>query len=163
MRLMMRPTLERLRRRCVPGLLLAVLALPGSSFAVPSAVDNEALWARLRRIEGAFREGDANALRLSFPSAGKIRVEIKDLTEGQSWYAPAQLQVIFSQIFEAFATREMAFRRSDVTLSPSGTAFARGRWVRRGQHGGPETVDTLTFTLREEGGDWRILEIRSSR
>lgn len=163
--MMPRSNLEGLRKGLGPGLLLALLALPGSGLAsTPSPeADNEALWARLRRIESAFREGDANALRLSFPSSGKIRVEIKDLTEGQTWYAPAQLQVIFGQIFEGFATREMAFRRSEVTLSPSGTAFARGRWVRRGQRGGPETVDTLTFTLREESGDWRILEIRSSR
>lgn len=71
--------------------------------------------------------------------------------------------MIFGEIFQEHRTREMAFERNDVTLSPSGTAFARGRWIRRPQHGGAETVDSLTFTLREESGDWRILEIRSSR
>jgi hypothetical protein len=71
--------------------------------------------------------------------------------------------VIFAQIFEQYSTRELAFPKTDVTLSSPGTAFARGRWLRRARHGGPDSTDTLTFTLCEEGGDWRILEIRSSR
>jgi hypothetical protein len=131
--------------------------------ATGHAQANEAVWSRLRSIEAAFRQGDATALRLSFSTAGKVRVELKDVPGGQRWYAPSQLQVIFAQIFDQYATRELAFPKTDVTLSSAGTAFARGRWLRRARHGGPDSTDTLTFTLCEEGGDWRILEIRSSR
>ncbi len=131
--------------------------------AIGHAQANEAVFSRLRSIETAFQQGDATALRLCFSTAGKVRVELKDLAGGQRWYAPSQLQVIFAQIFDQYATRELSFRKTDVALSSSGTAFARGRWLRRARHGGPDSTDTLTFTLCEEGGDWRILEIRSSR
>jgi hypothetical protein len=144
------------------GLGIGVLALLLGA-ASDQAPASEAVWPRLRSIESAFERGDATALRNSFSTAGKVRVELKDVTGGQRWYAPSQLQVIFAQIFEQHATRELVFKDADVTLASPGTAFARGRWVRRARHGGPESTETLTFTLCEEGGDWRILEIRSSR
>jgi hypothetical protein len=118
---------------------------------------------RLQHIESAFRGGDAGALRPSFASTGKVRVDLKDLTEGPVSYGPGQLQVIFGQIFEGHRTREFAFRKQDVTVPSPGTAFAKGRWVRRARTGGQETADTLTFTLREENRDWRIYEILTSR
>jgi hypothetical protein len=138
--------------------------------AEPAAASNDsarddgdaALWSRLDRIETAFRGGDATSLRLSCSERGKVRVDLKDLT-GQASYGPGQLQVVFGQIFEDYETQEFAFRRGDVSISTLGTAFARGRWVRRRSHGGRDTVETLTFTLREESGDWRIHEVRSSR
>jgi len=43
------------------------------------------------------------------------------------------------------------------------SAFARGRWVRRPRRGGDDISQTVVLTLREEKGDWRILEIRTSR
>ena len=143
--------------------LVACNALAAMTGSAGAQAADEALWARLHSIESAFVQGDASSLRSSFSSTGKLRVDLKDLSDGQASYAPGQLQVIFGQIFQEQKTREMVFDRSDLTRSPSGTAFARGRWVRRPQHGGGETVDRLTFTLREERGDWRILEIRSSR
>ncbi len=146
-------------RRGVGVRALALLLVAASGHAQA----NEAVWSRLRSIEAAFRQGDASALRLSFSTAGKVRVELKDVPGGERWYAPSQLQVIFAQIFEQYSTRELAFAKTDVTLSSSGTAFARGRWLRRARPGGPDSTDILTFTLCEEGGGWRILEIRSSR
>jgi len=131
--------------------------------AVSAEGPDPALWARLQRIEGAFRGGDAGALRPSFVATGKVRVDLKDLTEGPASYGPGQLQVIFEQIFDEHRTREFTFRKQDVTVSSPGTAFAKGRWVRRARTGGQETVDTLTFTLREENQDWRIHEILTSR
>jgi hypothetical protein len=88
-------------------------------------------------------------------------VDLKDVAEGSGSYSPGQLQVMFGQIFAQGPTREFGFRPDDVTTTSS-TAFARGRWVRR-QPSGRERADTLTFTLHAESGDWRILEIRSSR
>jgi SnoaL-like domain len=139
-------------------LVLAPAALHGEAIE-----PDEALTSRLQHIENAFRNGDASALRASFVASGKVRAELKGFTNGQTWYGPGQLQVIFGQLFEEFQTREFAFRKSDVTLSSPGTAFARSRWVRRGRRGGPEVADTLTLTLHAETNDWRILEIRSSR
>ena len=124
---------------------------------------NPQLSSRLQRIESAFRGGDAGALRPCFASSGKVRVDLKDLTEGPASYGPGQLQVVFEQIFDGNRTREFAFRKQDVTVPSPGTAFAKGRWVRRARTGGQETVDTLTFTLREENRDWRIHEILTSR
>jgi hypothetical protein len=123
---------------------------------------DQALESRLHSIESAFRDGKASALAGSFSKDGKVRVEISDLPQGEGSYAAGQLQVIFDRIFEEFRTREFAFTRDDVRISRDGTAFARSRWVRRRPRG-DETVDTLTFTLRDESGDWRILEIRASR
>jgi len=152
-------------------LLLAVLwALPlagtgpASSSLVPLVSHRRAdgaLEARLDKIAGAFRDGDATALRASFSAGGKVRVELHDLPQGEGSYAAGQLQVIFGRLFGDSRTRAFDFPREDVKLS-KGTAFARGRWVRR-QVQGEEIVETLTFTLRDESGDWRILEIRSSR
>lgn len=138
------------------------LALTWVAGAVSAEEGQPGLWSRLQRIESAFRQGDATSLRLSLSSAGKVRIDLKDLTDGPASYAPGQLQVIFDQIFEDYHTRDFAFRKQDVTVSSSGTAFARGRWVRRTRDA-QEAVDTLTFTLREEGGDWRVHEILSSR
>jgi hypothetical protein len=121
------------------------------------------LSSRLQRIESAFRDGDAGALRPCFAASGKVRVDLRDLTDGPASYGPGQLQVVFEQIFEGTRTREFAFRKQDVTVTSPGTAFAKGRWVRRARTGGQETVDTLTFTLREENRDWRIHEILTSR
>lgn len=118
---------------------------------------------RLSRIESAFRQCDANGLRLSFPVSGKVRVDLDNLTDGQGSYGPGQLQVIFGQIFEDYPTREFVFEREEVRVSLPGTAFVRGRWIRRHAAGGHESADTLTFTLRQDGGDWRIQEIRSTR
>jgi hypothetical protein len=121
------------------------------------------LSSRLQRIESAFRNGDASALRPCFAATGKVRVDLRNLSDGPASYGPGQLQVVFEQIFDGHRTREFAFRKQDVTVPSSGTAFAKGRWVRRPRAGGPEAVDTLTFTLREEKQDWRIHEILTSR
>lgn len=137
---------------------------PAGSSLVPLASHrraDDALAARLHSIEGAFRQGDAAALRASFSAAGKVRVELHDLPQGEGSYAAGQLQVIFGRLFEESPTRSFEFARDEVRLA-QGTAFARGRWVRR-QARSEENVETLTFTLRDESGDWRILEIRSSR
>ncbi len=122
-----------------------------------------ALSTRLRRIETAFRGGDAASLRPIFAASGKVRVDLKDVMEGPGSYGASQLEVIFDRIFDENRTREFAFRDGDVTVSAPGTAFARGRWVRKGRPAGTDATDTLTFTLRQESGDWRIHEIRSSR
>jgi hypothetical protein len=134
----------------------------GSATARALEGDGALAW-RLQQIETAVRAADAGGLRGSFAGSGKVRADLRDFTEGQAWYGPGQLQVIFGQIFEQFETRDFAFRKSDVTLSSPSTAFARGRWVRRSRRGGPDVVDTVTITLHADRGDWRILEIRSSR
>lgn len=136
----------------------AALALTA---AAPVGVDARLL-SRLRQIEGAFRSGDASALRSSCSSGGKVRVDLKAPVEAQGSYGPGQLQVIFSDIFDASHTSRLEINADDVRVS-AGTAFARGRWTRRPKDAGPEAQGTLTFTLREEAGDWRVLEIRSSR
>lgn len=137
---------------------LGAAARAGSDQALPVGLQT-----RLQRIEAAFREGDATALRRSFASTGKMRVDLKDLTEGQEAYGAGQLQVIFGQIFENFQTRGFSFDPDEVSVSSPGTAFARGRWTRAGRRERVELVEILTFTLRGDGSDWRILEIRSSR
>jgi hypothetical protein len=123
---------------------------------------------RLVRIETALRQGDASSLRLSFSKTGKVRVEIRDLSDGRPSYGAGQLHAIFDRIFETCQTRDFVFDRDDVKVSAPGTAFARARWLRncsrsRGPAGPGETVEPLTFTLQDEDGDWRIVEIRSSR
>jgi len=142
----------------VAALILVTLAGPARG-AEP---DGE-LRSRLTRIEGAFREGSAGSLRQSFSETGKVRVDLKDMTEEPASYGCGQLQVVFARIFDENQTREFTFPKDGVTVSPAGTAFARARWSRRNRPGGQEAVDNLTFTLRQESGDWRINEIRSSR
>ena len=150
------------RRGLAAAALAAATGLRYSPMLQADGADPQ-LASRLQRIESAFRGGDAGALRSCFASSGKVRVDLRDLTEGPASYGPGQLQVIFEQIFEGNRTREFAFRKQDVTVPSAGTAFAKGRWVRRARTGGQETVDTLTFTLREENRDWRIHEIQTSR
>ena len=131
--------------------------------AGPRGEPDAALKSRLRRIEGAFREGSAGSLRQSFSESGKVRVDLKELTDEPASYGCGQLQVVFARIFDENQTREFAFPKDDVTVSAAGTAFARARWSRRSRPSGQDSVDNLTFTLRQESGDWRINEIRSSR
>jgi len=121
-----------------------------------------ALWSRLQRIETAFREGDAQALRALLPAEAKVAVDLRGLTDGRRSYGPGQLEVVFRQIFETHGSGELTFRHADVKVPSAGTAFARARWSRRAP-GGTLTVDHVTFTLREQAGDWRIDEILCSR
>lgn len=146
--------------RVVPFAVAATLVL---GHVAPAETPDADLMARLRRIEAAFRQGDAPSLRTSFSSTTKVRLDLREVAEVQGSFGPGQLQVIFGQVFEASGTSEFAFPLQQVTLPSKETAFARGRWVLRSRPGGAQTVETLTFTLREEDGDWRILEIRSSR
>jgi hypothetical protein len=120
------------------------------------------LLSRLARIEAAFRQGSAGALRDSCVTSGRVRLDLESVAVEQGSYGTGQVQVIFGQIFEQYRTSAFVFARDDVKVSAPGTAFARSRWSRRGR-GGSEAVDTLTFTLHQEGGDWRVHEIRSSR
>jgi hypothetical protein len=141
--------------------MAAMLLLSAS--ALPAATIDPSLSSRLRRIETAFRGGEAGALRPAFTANGKVRVDLKDVMDGPGSYGPSQLEVIFGRIFEENRTREFSFRDEDVTVSGPGIAFARGKWVRKVRRGGTDAADTVTFTLRQESGDWRIHEIRSSR
>jgi hypothetical protein len=152
--------MERTRLAAAAALVLALSCL-GVSRPVAAEDADAALAARLRRIETAFREGDASGIRLSSATTGKVRIDLRDLTNGAGSYGPGQLEVVFTRIFAGQQTREFGFRKEDVTVSVPGTAFARGRWVRR--DGTRESTETLTFTLREESGQWRIHEIRTSR
>ena len=152
---------------CALTAILAVSAGAGRAAAAPPAaaasVQEDALWTRLRRIESAFRAGDAAALRASFPATSRLRVDLPDVPGCPASYGPGQLQVIFGQLFSEAATREFAFAKGDVTQPSASTAFARGRWVRDAGPGGGERADVVTFTLREEAGDWRIHEILAVR
>jgi len=142
---------------------LAVLSLAAAGVARAESDQPDALKSRMRRIEESFRQGNAGALRDSCASSGKVRVDLRGLTDGPASYAPGQLQVVFERIFGENRTREFAFRQDDLQVSAARTAFARASWTRRGPPGAQEAAEHLTFTLREEGGDWRIQEIRSSR
>jgi hypothetical protein len=137
--------------------------LVGAAVDVGAATLEPALSTRLRRIETAFRSGDAGSLRPAFTANTKVRVDLKDVMEGPGSYGPSQLEVIFGRIFDENRTRQFSFKDEEVTVSGPGIAFARGRWVRKTGRGGTEATDTVTFTLRQESGDWRIHEIRSSR
>jgi len=139
----------------------ALRALP-SAEPSPSTLE-PSLAARLRRIESAFRTGDAASLRPTFPATAKVRVDLKDVMDGPGTYGPGQLEVILGRIFDENRTRQFSLRDEDVTVSSPGVAFARGRWVRKVGQGGADLTDTVTFTLRQESGDWRVHEIRSSR
>lgn len=147
--------------RVTKGALAAALLLPLCALA--AAPVEPPLASRLRRIEGAFRNGDAGSLRPAFTASAKVRVDLKDVMEGPGSYGPSQLEVIFGRIFDENRTREFSFRDEDVTVSTPGVAFARGKWVRKVRPAGGDITDTVTFTLRQESGDWRIHEIRSSR
>ena len=144
------------------GIAAAAVLLCAATL-VRGATVEPALNARLRRIETAFRSGDAGSLRPAFTASTKVRVDLKDVMEGPGSYGPSQLEVIFGRIFDENRTRQFSFKDEDVTVSSPGVAFARGRWVRRSGRGGAEATDTVTFTLRQESGDWRVHEIRSSR
>ena len=142
--------------------VIAWLAASPASWAARDAAD-EGLRSRLRRIEAAFRQGDAAGLRSCFSERAKVRVELKDLTEGGGLYGAGQLQVIFARIFEQRRTRSMRFPRDDVRVPAAGTAFARALWVHAGSRDGGERTDALMLTLQAEQGDWRIIEMRSAR
>src|SRR5574341_4950 len=96
--------------RALRTLIWALAALALGRPALPAGDVEPALWSRLQRIESAFRDGDAEALRPSLSSAAKIRVDLKDLAEVPASYGAGQLQVIFTQVFEKQGTREFAFR-----------------------------------------------------
>ncbi|HET8647394.1 MAG TPA: hypothetical protein VFO85_17990, partial [Vicinamibacteria bacterium] len=111
------------------AVLATAVAAPPAARSEPahlgSARQEDPLWSRLRRIEGAFRAGDAAALRASFPASAKLRVDLPGVPGCPASYGPGQLQVIFARLFAASPTREFAFSADDVTRPAGGTAFAR--------------------------------------
>ena len=117
-----------------------------SSVLEAAAVD-ASLAARLRRIETAFRSGEAGSLRPAFTAKAKVRVDLKDVMEGPGSYGPSQLEVIFGRIFDENRTRQFAFRDEDVTVTTPGVAFARARWLRKASGGGSDTTDTAHLHL----------------
>jgi hypothetical protein len=139
------------------------LLITASAGAAASGLVEPLLWARLQRIETAFRSGDAHSLRALLPAETKVRIDLGPLTDGSRSYGPGQLEVVFQQIFAVHPTVELTFRAEDVKVPAPGTAFARARWTRRPDGGGRETVEWITFTLRDQSGDWRIHEILCSR
>jgi hypothetical protein len=148
------------------GAALALLVWLGPAATVRShapEAGEAALWARLRRLETAFRQGDATALRHASPGSGKVRLDLPPWTEGLAAYGPGQLQGVFGQVFAQRRTQAFSFPREQVDFSAEGTAFARGRWVWRPPHGDSQTSETLVFLLRAEGADWRVQEIRRAR
>lgn len=147
-------------RACL--LAMAWLAAFSASPAVGDAA-GDALQGRLRRVEAAFRQGDAVVLRACFSDRAKVRVELPDVTEGQGLYGSGQLQVIFARVFEQRRTRSLSFPRSEIKVSAPGTAFARAVWVHVGTRSAEERTDSLMLTLHAEEGDWRIIEMRSAR
>ena len=150
---------------CRTAVRLGRVFLCALGLAVPgfSAEQDPALDSRLSAVESAFRSGSASALRACVSRTAKVRVDLRGLNEGAGSYGASQLQVIFQRIFDAFPTREFTVDRDAVTVSAQGTAFARARWTRSGTAGAEEVTDTLTLTLRREGGEWRVYELRSSR
>jgi hypothetical protein len=139
------------------------LTLLGPARVMPAGEFEPALWSRLDRIESAFRNGDAQALRASLPENAKVRVDLRTLADGPVSYGPGQLQVVLDHIFHDQPTREFVLPRRQVKVSSPGTAFASGRWVRGRRPGAPDALDLVTMTLREDGGDWHIYEILCSR
>jgi hypothetical protein len=144
------------------ALALAVL-LWGSAAAAPAGPVEPSLWSRLQRIEAAFRAGDAQALRALLPAEAKVRVDLPGLTDGPRSYGPSQLEVVLQRAFADREGFELAFRTEDVKVAAAGTAFARARWARPGDAGPSVAPAYVTFTLRADGGVWRIHEILGSR
>jgi hypothetical protein len=149
-------------RALVAGCGCAVVMAASAGVASAGPVE-PLLWSRLQRIETAFRSGDAPALRALLPAEAKVRVDLRALTDGPRSYGPGQLEVVFQQIFAANEGMDLTFAAEDVKVPARGTAFARARWTRRKGGGAPGTVEWVTFTLREQAGDWRIHEILCSR
>jgi hypothetical protein len=143
--------------------LAATLTPSRAAAALAPAREEDALWSRLRRIEDAFRSGDAGALRASFPAAAKMRVDLPGVPGCPASYGAGQAQVVFAQLFAAAATRDFDFSDDGVTRPSDGTAFARARWVRAAADERTGPTHSLTFTLREEDGGWRIHEIVATR
>jgi len=143
---------------CLLAIALCLPSRPAAASAAPAA-GAEALASRLQRIEAAFRGGDAGALRASFTTRGKLRLDVPQVPGCPASYGAGQLQVIFGQLFAAARTRSFAFEQEDAPSSDD-TAFARALWRRDDPHDGGQA---LTFTLREEDGDWRIHEIVAPR
>ena len=147
----------------VCALLVALCLAPRAAAAAPSRTMSrqEALAARLRHIESAFRQDDAAALRDSFTARGKLRLDLPQVPGCPASYGAGQLQVIFGQLFAAARTRAFAFVEGESDgAAGAETAFARATWARAGT---AEPGQSLTFTLREEDGDWRIHEILAPR
>lgn len=144
------------------GLVVMAWLATSPLFGLGDAADAD-LKSRLRRVEAAFRQGDAATLRACFSDKAKVRVELPELTEGQGLYGAGQLQVIFARIFEQRRTRSMSFPPADVQVPAAGTAFARGVWAHVGTRNADVRTDSLMLTLHSEGADWRIIEMRAAR
>lgn len=145
------------------GLALGLGVSQAYAHGQDSDFTDDALWTRLRRLESAFRQGDATALRLLAPGSGKVRIDLPPWTEGPASFGPGQIQGVFAQVFAERRTHAFSFPKVDVSVSGEGTAFARARWVWCSGGSEQRTSEILVFSLRSEGGDWRLQEIRRAR
>lgn len=144
------------RRGFVAGLLAVLVRVP-----LAAVEDDAALRARLDALERALRSGDADALGASVARRGRIHVDLRGLTDGQQVWGAGQLRVAFAELFAERRTSGFALQAATLSRSGEDLAFVRGTWTRAAP-GGP-VVESVSFTLRLESGDWRVFEIRTAR
>ncbi len=142
------------RHRATLALAL-VLAAPARTACA------DALGERLERLAGALRAGDADALADAATRGGRVRLDLRGIADARGSYSAGQLRAVLRRVFASLRTRAFRFD-SDAREADEATVFARGAWRVAAQEGGAETRQTLTFVLRREDGDWRIVELRSS-
>ncbi len=144
--------------RAVRAWVVLAGLLPASACAPAAVAAATPQRPRLLAIAAAWRSGDARAIARYCTRAGRVQF---DLAGAQGSYGAEQLEMVLARVFERRQTRSFAFE-DDEREAAAATAFARANWEHRARAGGRETREMLTFALRLEGGEWRIVEMRSS-
>jgi hypothetical protein len=140
--------------------LVGLLAAFALATAAPARAD-DALTARLHGLAAAWRAGDAVALAAAAARSERVRLDLHEIEGGRGSYAPGQLQAWLRLLFARCETLAFDFE-ADPREAGTDWVFARADWRWRPRAGGDEARATLTWALRREGGQWRLVEIRSS-
>ena len=140
-----------------------LVALAGAAPGLLAADLPRPLADTLTAVETAFRDGDGRALRKSFSSVTRVRVDLGALTGGAASFSAGQFQVVMEGVFAGRRTESLAIAEDGVVLDGA-TAYAQARWHHSAVAGGTDRRrDTLTLVLRLEDGKWRVVELRAGR
>ena len=151
--------------RSSTALLIATLAGIGLLGArEPKAALEPALEACFDRIERAFQQEDAAALRPLLPTGTKVLIALESFDRPRQWYAGDQVTLLLDRIFKEFEVTDFRVDRSRGSLSGTNVYFVPASWSCRRPGAGTKHSRLQLMLVRDgSGGAFQIREIKEVR
>jgi hypothetical protein len=146
-----------------------MISLVGSAACARSAQAAEPdLRTSLGAIRTAFLEGDAPAILRQFPGGTRVYVSIPGFESG-AFLGPGPLRALVNRLFHETRTVFFEFDalgpEGFLSRAPTESRFVKARWSYHLKDSALTQTEELYLTLRRssEDGEWRVVQLRTSR